>query len=155
MTASAPLVGCHSRVSSITATAITDEHYITRYIVNKRHTVARVRFITADHLEACLPDYAQLHNANCDWVSEQHDAFYQQAVMHPRVEVFLDEFRSRVGWYLRHKVKGGGKFDTFTDDASAGGFADFMGLIVPDRAVGLRERRTIRLPMLHNVYYVK
>ena len=112
----ADLVRLHFDKGNITASSISDEHYITRYIVSKRNTVARVRFIKADYLDACLPDYARLHEANCKWVEERHGAFYKDAVKSPRAEVFLDEFRTRVCWYLRLRQKGAGKFDSFEDN---------------------------------------
>jgi hypothetical protein len=111
----AELIRLHFEKEDIVATPITDEHYITQYIVSKRHTVARVRFIKADHLGACLPEYAKLHDANCKWAAQRHETFYKEAVKYPRSAVFIDEFRSRVGYYLRARHKPRGKFDTFED----------------------------------------
>jgi hypothetical protein len=109
----ADLVRLHFDGGTIKADSITDEHYITRYIVSKRTTVARVRFIRADHLQACLKDYANLHTANCDWIGARHEDFFRESVKEPRVQVFLPEFRSKVCWYLRHKAKG--KLNQFED----------------------------------------
>lgn len=82
---------------SIKATPIESENYIARYIIGKRETFARVRFIHANALETSLKDYGRLHRANLAWFEEQLDRFFEGVLANERKrQVFLEEFRKEV-----------------------------------------------------------
>ena len=89
----------------IKGSEIDTEHYIARYIVRKKETFSRIRFIKADMFPALLADYGRLHAANCKWFGLTCDAFYEQVVgdLH-RTRVFLEDFTEAVKWFLRWRV---------------------------------------------------
>ena len=47
--------------------AINSEHYIARYIIRKKETFSRIRFLRANAFSAELSDYGRFHQANCSW----------------------------------------------------------------------------------------
>jgi hypothetical protein len=86
----------------IEAVGIESEHYVARYIIKKRETFSRIRFINADSFTKAIPDYGALHLANCNWFGSECDAFYQEVVKDDeRLNVFLEEFRKAVGWHMK------------------------------------------------------
>jgi hypothetical protein len=94
----------------IKQTEVTSEHYLARYIIQKRDVFARIRFIRADTFRAALEDYGRLHHANCKWFGAECDAFYS-AILEDwtRSNVLRDDFirgfRLQVGWRLQEKFK--------------------------------------------------
>lgn len=93
--------------TSVTESAIDDEDYIARYIIRKRETFSRIRFITAAHFPTVLPDYSALHKANCKWFDVECDAFYKDIFKDSkRVRTLLDDFRARVRWDIRFPLTG-------------------------------------------------
>lgn len=98
----ADLVRLKFGTGKVQATAIDSEHYIGRYIVRKRETFSRIRFINADHFRQCLPDYSRQHDANCKWFSDTCDTFYRNILTdYERRHVLAEEFRKALGWYLK------------------------------------------------------
>jgi len=90
----------------VQATAIDSEHYIGRYIVRKKETSSRIRFIKADHFKKCLADYDRLHTANCKWFSERCDDFYRDILTDWRRSGALEEdFQGAIGWFLKYHVE--------------------------------------------------
>ena len=86
----------------IDAVPVESEHYIARYIIKKRETFSRIRFISADSFASTIPEYGALHSANCKWFASECDAFYRDIVKdRNRVNVLIDDFRKRVGFQLR------------------------------------------------------
>ncbi len=95
---------------AIGATPIDAEHYIARYIIKKRETFSRIRFLRAEAFANFLPDYSNLHAANCRWFDSECNAFYQDIAKDTkRLEVLIDDFRKEVSWDIRwpliHKGK--------------------------------------------------
>ena len=79
----------------ISAERVDSEHYIARYIIKKKESFSRVRFIKASSFSASLVDYDRLHVANCDWFERTHNHFFEEAVKDwKRTEVLIDEFRA-------------------------------------------------------------
>jgi hypothetical protein len=90
---------------NIAARYINSEHYITRYIIGKKETFARVRFLRADSFQQQLDDYLRLHQANLAWFSENHDRYFADVIEKAdKREVLLDHFRREVDWRLAHVV---------------------------------------------------
>jgi len=85
----------------IEGTPLDTEHYLARYIVRKRETFSRIRFITAGAFASTLQDYERLHQANCKWFGTECDAFYADLVKdEKRIAAFAEEFKSKVHWLL-------------------------------------------------------
>jgi hypothetical protein len=102
----ADLVRLHFTKDKIIEIETEAEQYIARYIVRRKETFSRVRFIKADAFDRLLVDYSRLHLANCNWLTRVHDSFYQDVMQDPqRVQVFIDEFRESVAWFLRFRAR--------------------------------------------------
>ena len=85
----------------IKAEPINSEHYIARYIIKKKESFSRVRFLTASHFNTSLEDYNRLHAANCQWFERTYNNFFDEAVKDwKRTEVFIEEFREKLRWSL-------------------------------------------------------
>jgi len=79
------------------ATAVDEEHYIARYIVNKRDTFARIHFVCASKFETALKEYDRLHSANCKIFSGSCDEFYESVLSDgKRTQVFMEEFGQEI-----------------------------------------------------------
>jgi hypothetical protein len=90
----------------ITQETIESEHYISRYIIKKRETFSRIRFIAYSSFKKKLDDYDRLHKANCKWFSSTIDSFYDEILKDPkRASILLDDFRSKIGWGIYLSVK--------------------------------------------------
>lgn len=88
--------------SEIAATPVDSEHYIARYIIKKRETFSRIRFLSADAFTRVLPDYSALHSANCQWFDSECNAFYQDIVKDTkRRNELIEDFRRQVSWDIR------------------------------------------------------
>jgi len=92
--------------SRIDCTPQDTEHYLARYIVQKRETFSRIRFIRANAFAATLRDYGRLHEANCAWISDECDAFYTDLVKDwKRTEVLAEDFKNRIDWALSWRLE--------------------------------------------------
>ena len=81
---------------------VDDEHYFVRYIIRKRESFSRIRFIRADKLADCLPEYGTLHLANCQWFDSECNSFYRDVLKDGRrVTVLIEEFRKEAAWHIR------------------------------------------------------
>jgi hypothetical protein len=90
-----------------TPVKVESELYVTRYIINKQQTFARIQFSTAEHFSQLLPGYKKLHDANCKLFEEAHEAFFGDIVQDPlRWHLLLDKFHARLQWpfhFAQHK----------------------------------------------------
>jgi len=87
--------------SRIECAPVETEHYLARYIVRKRETFSRIRFIQANAFAASLDDYGRLHHANCAWMGAECDAFYHDLVKDwKRVRVLEDDFNKKIHWWM-------------------------------------------------------
>jgi hypothetical protein len=101
----ADLVRLHFSKDKIVEIETEAEQYVARYIIGRKETFSRVRFIKADAFDRLLTDYSRLHLANCHWLTTLHTSFYKDVMEDPqRVRVFIDEFRESVEWYLRFRA---------------------------------------------------
>lgn len=92
--------------ATINCTPLQDEHYLARYIVRKRETFSRIRFIKAGAFSSALQDYGRLHLANCAWFGSECDAFYADLVKDwKRVEVLAEDFKSKIQWFVSWRLE--------------------------------------------------
>lgn len=91
--------------NEIKASPLDTEHYVARYIVKKRESFSRIRFIRADCFSHALNDYDRLHAANCEWFGTACDTFYDN-IMHDwnRSQVLVEDFKRDVTWFLIWRV---------------------------------------------------
>lgn len=90
----------------VKATQIDQEQYISRYIIKRKESTSRVRFIKADKFSEYLKDYNKLHDSNCKWLNASCEKFYKGILKDSaRTQVLIDEFRSflefRLGWRIK------------------------------------------------------
>ena len=78
------------------------EDYIARYIIKRRETFSRIRFLHADLFENSISEYDALHSANCKWFDDDCNGFYLDAVRKSdKRDVFREEFQRAVGYEIR------------------------------------------------------
>jgi hypothetical protein len=106
------LVQLYFKDSGQRATEVDEEHYIARYIINKRETFARIHFVRSDKFETALEDYGRLHAANCTIFSKLCDEFYLDVFSETkRTQVFLEEFESEIKLMLWSRLRSGLNLD--------------------------------------------
>jgi hypothetical protein len=83
--------------SDIDSIPLETEHYLTRYIVRKRETFSRIRFIKASAFTTALQDYGRLHQANSKWFSSECDAFYLDLNKNSnKNDLLVEEFKTKL-----------------------------------------------------------
>jgi hypothetical protein len=96
------LVRLMFRGSVINAEPVDGEHYIARYIIQKRESFSRIRFVRADMFANVLSEYGTLHSANCRWLDAECNEFYRDIMQDgKRVSALIDEFRKETRWHIR------------------------------------------------------
>jgi len=95
---------------SIASMELGSEQYIARYIVAKRESFSRIRFLTSSSFANALDDYGRLHTANVRWFAAEHTAFFSDIVKNSdRLRILLKKFheqlRPRVKWLVEKKFK--------------------------------------------------
>ena len=92
--------------NKIKAESIDSEHYIARYIIKKKESFSRVRFLKASSFKVALADYNQLHTANCNWFEQTHNHFFEEAITDwQRTQLLIDEFRASLKWSLLYPLE--------------------------------------------------
>lgn len=101
----APLIRLMFKGDEIKGSSVDSETYIARYIVKKRETFSRIRFVRAASFEDKLNEYGALHNANLQWFESQRNEFYSDAVEDwDKRQVFAEDFAREIKWFLEHKL---------------------------------------------------
>lgn len=86
---------------SIESSSIDSEHYLASYIVRKRETTSRIRFVQSDSFNAVLEDYGRLHTANCKLFAEEIDSFYSGLMEDSaRRKVLQADFVKKIQFYV-------------------------------------------------------
>lgn len=97
--------------SKVTAHPVDSEHYIARYIIKKRESFSRIRFIRSDTFSKALADYTALHKANCQWFDNCCNEFYSDVLKeHKRICVLIGSFQAAAWMPIflacnRHEIK--------------------------------------------------
>ena len=91
---------------------VDSEHYISRYIINKRETFSRIRFVSYASFKDKIKDYKRLHDANCKWFDDAIDSFYDEILKdYTRSNILLDDFQGEIWWDVywpirrKHNIK--------------------------------------------------
>ena len=111
------LLRMHFREDDIICSPVHSEHYIGRYIINRRETFSRIRFIQSEAFGKELKNYGNLHEANCGWFAAECDAFYDGIMKDPkRTQVLIGAFRKETSDFIKWQVfsSGNKNFDTST-----------------------------------------
>lgn len=96
--------------NAIVTTPLDSEQYIARYIVAKRESFSRIRFITSAAFAGALDDYGRLHTANVEWFAAEHAAFYSNIMVDSSrttvlIKKFYEKIRHRVKWKVEQRFK--------------------------------------------------
>jgi hypothetical protein len=92
--------------SEIECSPLETEHYLARYIIRKRETFSRIRFIKASAFSSTLHDYGRLHQANCKWFGAECDAFYSGILTnYTRTSVLIENFRKKIEWHVSWQLE--------------------------------------------------
>jgi hypothetical protein len=92
--------------TGISSTKIESEHHVARYIVSKRESFSRIRFLTSRAFASALDDYARLHIANVRWFSVEHAAFYKDVMAdEKRVNARLNDFHAKIKHHVKLRVE--------------------------------------------------
>lgn len=102
--------------AGITTSKLDSEQYIARYIVSKRESFSRIRFITSQAFPSALDDYARLHTANVKWFSAEQSLFYKDIMkdpdrVHALVKLFYATIKHAVKWRVEAHFKSIKNFD--------------------------------------------
>jgi hypothetical protein len=90
----------------ISCAPIESEDYLARYIVRKRDSFSRIRFVTESGLSRTLTAYRALHTANGKWFESEHRAFYADVLKdEERVRVLLAQFVKRIGFLVNWRAE--------------------------------------------------
>ncbi|MBL0312507.1 MAG: hypothetical protein IPP78_07255 [Holophagaceae bacterium] len=90
----------------IKCTEISSEHHLARYIIKKKDTFSRIRFIRANTFRTALGDYGRLHKANQVLFAQACDAFYTDILGDlSRTNVFIEEFKRTLSWWLNWEIE--------------------------------------------------
>ena len=89
----------------ITSEATTSEQHVSRYILKRRQSFSKIRFINASVFGKILVDYDNLHKANLDWYSKTCDNFYYGIEKDGnRIKLYLDDFKKEIQRKVTHRV---------------------------------------------------
>lgn len=92
--------------TGIKSSKIESEHYIARYIVSKRESFSRIRFITSQAFASTLDDYSRLHAANVNWFSTEQSEFYREIMKDPdRVQALSKQFYAKIKLAVKWRVE--------------------------------------------------
>lgn len=85
---------------------VSSEHYISRYIIKKRETFSRIRFVSYASLKGKIKDYSRLHDANCKWFDDAINSFYDGILKdYTRSNILLVDFREEIWWDIYWLVR--------------------------------------------------
>lgn len=94
----------------ISCAPLDSEQYIARYIVAKRESFSRIRFLTSAAFTSALDDYGRLHTANVRWFAAEHASFFSDIMLDSNrrnvlIKKFYEKIRHRVKWKVEQQFK--------------------------------------------------
>ncbi|GAB5346296.1 hypothetical protein [Pseudomonas fluorescens] len=85
----------------ITASAIDTEDYVSKYILNKKTSTSRIKFLTAKKLSESIKEYSTLHSENSKLIKHLDDLFFKDILeSRERAKTLLPDFREKIKTYL-------------------------------------------------------
>ncbi|MEL7552122.1 hypothetical protein AAGV37_19785 [Pseudomonas protegens] len=95
------LVRVNFHDGKVTASSIESEDYISKYILNKKDSISRIKFVTAKKFLDTIKPYSTLHSENVSFFEELNSSFYQDILQaRDRSRLLIPEFRLAVQKYL-------------------------------------------------------
>jgi hypothetical protein len=85
----------------INASASDTEDYISKYILNKKTSTSRIKFLTAKKFPETIKEYSALHSENSKLIRHLDDLFFKDILQaRDRTKILLSEFRETIKKYL-------------------------------------------------------
>lgn len=85
----------------INASAIDTEDYVSKYILNKKTSTSRIKFLTAKKFRESIKEYSVLHSENSKLIQDLDDLFFKDILQaRDRTKILLPEFRDKIKKYL-------------------------------------------------------
>lgn len=85
----------------IEASLIDSDDYISTYILNKKTSTSRIKFLTAKKFEKTLKEYTNLHSENLLLINYLDDLFFKDVLLsREKAKLLLPSFREMIKKYL-------------------------------------------------------
>lgn len=85
----------------ILASPIESEDYLSKYILNKKESTSRIKFITAKNFKEKIKEYSTLHTENAQLIEDLNKEFFKDIIQsHEKTRVLLQDFREAIDKYL-------------------------------------------------------
>ncbi|MGY2137763.1 hypothetical protein ACW9I8_14265 [Pseudomonas reactans] len=95
------LVRVHFQDGRIDAAPVNSVDYISKYILNKKDSISRIKFVTAEKFSDVIKPYSILHSENVSFFEELNTAFYENIIQErDKSKLLIPEFRSALQKYL-------------------------------------------------------
>lgn len=89
----------------ISSELTTSEQHVSRYILNRRQSFSKIRFINASVFDKVLGDYDKLHKANLNWYGKTCDSFYNGIEKDgSRIKLYLDDFKKEINRKITSRI---------------------------------------------------
>ena len=99
------IVRLHFKGDEVSSAITTSEHHVSRYILKRRQSFSKIRFINASVFESKLSAYDKLHKANLVWYSKTCDDFYDEIEKDSnRIKLYIDEFTKEIRFKIYFRV---------------------------------------------------
>ncbi|WP_421557896.1 hypothetical protein [Pseudomonas canadensis] len=86
----------------VAASTIEEDNYISKYILNKKTSTSRIKFLTAKKFPDSIKEYSKLHSENLLFIKELDNLFFKDILKNrERTNLLLSDFREKVKKYLR------------------------------------------------------
>ena len=85
----------------IEASVIDSDDYISKYILNKKESVSRIKFLTAKKFKDSIKSYSTLHAENSSFINELDSLFFRD-ILHARdrTKILLPNFKEKAKQHL-------------------------------------------------------
>lgn len=101
----ADIVRLNFKGDKIESKLTTSEHHLSRYILNKKQSFSKVRFIKAAVFDEVLKEYTSLHTANLKWYAKTWELFYEGVEKDEnKIEIYLNVFGDEVRSKLHLRI---------------------------------------------------
>ncbi|WP_210714349.1 hypothetical protein, partial [Pseudomonas chlororaphis] len=85
----------------ILASPIESEDYLSKYILNKKESTSRIKFITAKNFKEKIKEYSTLHTENAQLIEDLNKEFFKDIIQsHEKTRILLQDFREAIDKYL-------------------------------------------------------
>lgn len=85
----------------ITASEIETDDYVSKYILNKKESVSRIKFLTARKFEESIKDYTTLHGENLKIIEDLNNEFFKDILENrSKLKLLLPAFNTAIKKYL-------------------------------------------------------